>query len=118
MARKIQVTLMDDLDGSEAVETVTFSFRGVTYEIDLSDKNTKALDRFLGDYISHARKVAPPKNGRKKGRPRQPQQRVHVRASNESVRAWAKSNHIQLSSRGRIPYEVWEAFEKANPDAV
>ena len=37
MARKVQVILTDDVDGSEAAETVNFGLDGVTYEIDLSD---------------------------------------------------------------------------------
>ncbi|TMR20990.1 Lsr2 dimerization domain-containing protein, partial [Actinomadura geliboluensis] len=36
MAQKVQVLLVDDLDGGEADETVAFSIDGASYEIDLS----------------------------------------------------------------------------------
>ena len=39
MAQKVQVLLVDDLDGGEADETVAFSLDGVAYEIDLSTNN-------------------------------------------------------------------------------
>ncbi len=39
MAQKVQVLLVDDLDGGEADETVTFALDGKTYEIDLTTAN-------------------------------------------------------------------------------
>ena len=36
MAQKVQVLLVDDIDGGTADETVTFGLDGVTYEIDLT----------------------------------------------------------------------------------
>ncbi|MBN9328662.1 MAG: Lsr2 family protein, partial [Cellulomonas sp.] len=36
MAQKVQVILVDDLDGGTADETVTFGLDGVSYEIDLT----------------------------------------------------------------------------------
>ena len=43
MAQRVQVILEDDIDGGPADETVTFGLDGVTYEIDLSEKNASAL---------------------------------------------------------------------------
>ena len=43
MAQQVNVVLVDDLDGSEAGETVVFGLDGTTYEIDLSEKNAKKL---------------------------------------------------------------------------
>ena len=44
MAQKVTVSLVDDLDGSEAEESVEFGLDGATYQIDLSSKNaTKIL---------------------------------------------------------------------------
>lgn len=43
MARKMQVVLTDDIDGSEASGTVTFSLDRVDYEIDLNDDNAQQL---------------------------------------------------------------------------
>ena len=44
MAKKITITLVDDIDGtSSADETVSFSLDGVSYEIDLSADNAGKL---------------------------------------------------------------------------
>jgi hypothetical protein len=43
MARRTVVMLTDDLDGSEATETVRFGLDGRDYEVDLSKKNAKSL---------------------------------------------------------------------------
>ncbi|HEX9302514.1 MAG TPA: histone-like nucleoid-structuring protein Lsr2, partial [Casimicrobiaceae bacterium] len=43
MAKKVQVTLVDDIDGGNAVETIGFALDGSSYEIDLSKSNAKKL---------------------------------------------------------------------------
>ncbi|MCU1383896.1 MAG: Lsr2-like protein, partial [Acidobacteria bacterium] len=43
MAQKHIVQLIDDLDGGEAAETVTFSIDGTAYQIDLSTRNASKL---------------------------------------------------------------------------
>ena len=43
MAREVIEKLIDDLDESEATETVTFGLDGTTFEIDLTKKNAAAL---------------------------------------------------------------------------
>ena len=43
MAQKVTVTLVDDLDGSQAEETVEFGLDGATYTIDLSGGNAGRL---------------------------------------------------------------------------
>ncbi|WP_299932970.1 Lsr2 family protein [uncultured Nocardioides sp.] len=58
VARKTIITLVDDLDGSEAVTTVTFGLDGRNYEIDLSDSNEAALRDVLAPYVDGARKLA------------------------------------------------------------
>ena len=40
MAQQTTVRFVDDIDGSEAVGTVSFSLNNRSYEIDLSDENT------------------------------------------------------------------------------
>jgi hypothetical protein len=42
MATRIVTELHDDIDGSDATQTVRFALDGVEYEIDLSDRNAKA----------------------------------------------------------------------------
>ena len=57
MAQKVNIVLVDDLDGTEATETVTFGLDGTSYEIDLNDANASALREALSGYVGHARKV-------------------------------------------------------------
>jgi hypothetical protein len=55
MVERIQVELVDDIDGSPAQDTVTFALDGVTYEIDLSQHHARALRSVLAKYIERAR---------------------------------------------------------------
>jgi Lsr2 len=48
--------LVDDLDGSEALTTVSFSLDGSTYEIDLSESHLVALQEALAPYVTAARR--------------------------------------------------------------
>src|SRR5690349_1951295 len=57
MATQTTVTLVDDLDGSEAVESVAFALDGVSYEIDLSEDNAEKLRDALAGYVAGARRV-------------------------------------------------------------
>ena len=56
MAQKVTVALIDDLDGSEAGETLEFALDGVTYQIDLSPKNASKLRDGLASYVASARR--------------------------------------------------------------
>lgn len=57
MVKRIEVEVVDDIDGKPAAETVSFALRGVEYEIDLSEKNAASLDRALAKYVKTARRV-------------------------------------------------------------
>src|SRR5690606_2922239 len=56
MAQRVQVILVDDLNGGEATETVEFALDGVTYEVDLSDTNAAKLRDDLAQWIGVARR--------------------------------------------------------------
>ena len=58
MARRTVVMLTDDIDGSEATETVRFGLDGRDYEVDLSKKNAKSLRDGLKRYVKVGRKAA------------------------------------------------------------
>jgi hypothetical protein len=57
MTKKIHVHLIDDLDASEASETMRFEVDGKTYEIDLSSSNAQKFRTEIAPYIAHARRV-------------------------------------------------------------
>src|ERR1700744_2404901 len=64
MAKKVTVTLVDDFDGAGAAdETVEFGLDGVTYEIDLSNKNAAKLRGDLKQWVAAGRRVG----GRRRG---------------------------------------------------
>jgi hypothetical protein len=98
------VLLEDDVDGSEADETIEFGIDGTTYAIDLSDSNAKKLRGALDGYITKARKVSG-----KRSTSRKASYGVDLKA----VRAWAASNGIELSTRGRVPASVLQQYRSA-----
>ena len=67
MAQKVQVILVDDIDGGAADETVSFSLDGVSYEIDLSTANAAAFRDSLAQYVGTARKIGRSTAGRSAG---------------------------------------------------
>ncbi len=108
MAQKVNIVLVDDLDGSEASETVSFGLDGTSYEIDLNDKNADKLRTVLAGYVGNARKVA----GRR-SRPAGKRTVTSEGPSAREVRDWARSNGFKVPDRGRIPADVREAFDSA-----
>jgi uncharacterized membrane protein len=112
MAQKMTVTMTDDLDGSVAKETVRFAIDGTSYELDLNDKNAAALRKTFERYVAAARRasrasVASSKRGRRSA----PSRGNGVDAA--AVRAWATSNKISVSTRGRIPASLVEQYVAA-----
>jgi len=57
MAQQRSITLVDDLDGGKAAETVAFGLDGAQYEIDLSTKNASGLRKAVADFVAHGRRV-------------------------------------------------------------
>ena len=57
MTKKIHVHLIDDLDASEASETLRFEVDGRPYEIDLNSHNAQKFRAEIAPYIQHARRV-------------------------------------------------------------
>lgn len=114
MAQKYIVQLIDDLTNEPIEEgegeTVTFALDGVNYAIDLSTQHADELRNSLNTYVSAARKadaVASSKT-RSASRPSAPKTDL------KDVRSWAESNGFTVSSRGRIPSTVQEAYAAAH----
>lgn len=111
MAQKVMVTLVDDLDGSEAEETVEFGLDGAFYEIDLSEDNAERLRNALSEYVEHARRQAGRKRaGARAGAGRAPRTASADREQNQAIREWARKQGMNVSDRGRIPKEVTDAY--------
>ena len=123
MVQKTTVTLVDDLDGGDAEESVEFGLEGVAYEIDLSDSHAQALREALADYVAHARRTggrrtptrrARAGNGTPASRPSGAAPVTVDREQSKAIREWARSQGLEVSDRGRIPNSVTEAYQQAH----
>lgn len=108
MARKTQVILTDDIDGSEASQTVSFGLDGVAYEIDLNDVHAEQLREQLATWTSSARRVG----GRKTAGTRRTTGGDPERTAR--IREWARENGHEVSDRGRIATSVIEAYDASH----
>jgi hypothetical protein len=105
VAQKVVVTLFDDIDGSEAAETIAFGLDGRYYEIDLNQANARELRKALAPYVEA---------GRKKARSGKAYRQTEVAPDPAAVRAWAQAHKMDIPARGRIPKKVYEAFAAAH----
>ena len=108
MASKTQITLVDDLDGCTATETISFSLEGKHYEIDLSSRNAGALRKVVGPYADAGRRLTTPRRGR--GRP---YRQVRAEVDPAAVRAWAVANDYEISARGRVSAAIIDEYRAA-----
>lgn len=111
MAQRVNVVLVDDIDGSDAEETVNFGIDGAQYEIDLSTKNAERLREVLSPYLAHARRTG----GRRARSAGAGRAKVAAgSAAPADIRAWARENGWDVPDRGRVSKEVREAYESAH----
>ena len=106
MAQKVQIVLIDDLDGGSADETVRFSLDGTHYEIDLSATNAARLRNALAEFVGHGRKAPTPRGGRR--------QRGAPAGKSAEIRRWAREQGMAVPERGRIPADLAAKFEAAH----
>ncbi len=105
MARRVEIVLEDDLDGSTADETVKFGLDGKDYEIDLSAANASQLREALAPFVANGRRLS--------GKKRSSQRGQNSGSSAGAVRAWARENGVPVSERGRVPADVVEQYNAA-----
>lgn len=110
MAQRIQIVLIDDLDGAKLEDgrTVSFSHLGVDYEIDLSGENALKLDEALAPFVGVARRVG--------GRRTRGTAAVAAPAAKEdlaALRQWASENGYEVAARGRVSQTVKDAYNAA-----
>jgi len=105
--QKAVVSLIDDLDGSEAEVTVTFGYQGQEYEIDLNNTHAAEMRDKLGRFAAHARRVRAQRAGHA------PTRTAASRQYSAEMRAWATEHGYAIKERGRVPVEVVQAYEEA-----
>lgn len=118
MAQRTIIQLTDDLDGKPISEgkgeTIRFSLDRADYEIDLAERNAKALRNDLAKYVAAARRSGGGRRGtgsRGRGRGGGGSGRDY---DPKAVRAWAASQGIEVSHRGRVPAELVARFQEAH----
>lgn len=113
MVQKIDVQLVDDIDGSEAAENVKFALDGFDYEIDLSAQNAAALRSVLADYIASGRRKQRDPAGTERPRARTGQGRTDPKVAR--MRAWAEERGLRIGKNGRIPAYIEAEYDAAHP---
>lgn len=137
MAQQVLVQLVDDVDGSEATQTVRFGLDGISYEIDVNDSHAEelrsAVDKFAlagrktrggsGKSVVHRHRQqnAPKRVDTPRPAPvvedeevLPPPRATQGPADNATIRSWAGSNGIAVPKRGRIPQKIRDMFDVAN----
>lgn len=96
MAQTTTVKLIDDLDGTNADETLVFALDGKTYELDLSKRNAAALRKVLQPYLEAARSA----NGT---------QRASSRRTKTPARSTARKTTLfsQLTGEEKDQFRTW-----------
>jgi hypothetical protein len=106
MAQRVITQLISDLSGDEIAsdrgETIEFAYRGVSYSIDVTEKEAAGFDQAIAVYLEHATRIG----GRRRG--------VSSRSKSDynakEVRVWAKAQGIDVPERGRIPGDIVERY--------
>lgn len=113
MATRTETFLVDDLDGSDASDTVIFSLDGKSYILDLSDSNAEKLRSTFKTYVDAARKDGVASAARASvSRPSS--SNSGKRSDLQEIREWASKNGYNMSSRGRISGDVVIAYDAAH----
>jgi hypothetical protein len=117
MAQRVQVELVDDLNGEEAQETVRFGVDGTNYEIDLTTENAEKLRSILSEYVDKGRKATTRRGSQGGQNTSSAASKSTSRATREEtqkIRQWAQDNGYNPSSRGRITQSIVEAYNQAH----
>ncbi|MGP6175629.1 histone-like nucleoid-structuring protein Lsr2 [Corynebacterium sp. A21] len=113
MARREITQYFDDLDDAPLEETelrvVQFSYEGTDYILDLSEANAERFRELVSPYIQVARKVTPDRANR--GAEALP---PATRGNSRAIRRWALDQGMKVANRGKIPFEIIEAYNRAH----
>jgi hypothetical protein len=113
MAKRTIHMLIDDINGDQADETVTFGIDGKQYEIDLSKANAGKLRDVFAPYVGA---------GTRSGRSGATPARVAAgtgrgggavktdREQNRAIRQWAQAKGLEVSDRGRIKQDIVDRY--------
>ncbi|MBM7504436.1 Lsr2 family protein [Agromyces aurantiacus] len=107
MAKRVVETLVDDIDGSDADRTISFSIDGTQYSIDLSSANAEKFEAAVAPYVAAARKTS---SSRATGTGRARRAGASTGGDTKDAREWLRENGHQVSDRGRVPAPLMELY--------
>lgn len=112
MAQRVRTILISDLSGDEVEaggESVSFSYRGTDYVIDLTAKEAAGFDKAMARYVDRSRKG---------GRTRSTRAPSGVSQSHRDrvadMKAWATQQGLDYPKRGRLPKSLVDAYDAAH----
>lgn len=105
-----QIILKDDIDGSEATETVSFGLDGTNYLIELNEEHARILRDGLSSFINVARVDQP----LDRNAPAVPVGGLGSKRS-KRIRSWAIREGYDVNHYGRVPNDIVAAYYAANP---
>ncbi|ROZ86539.1 Lsr2 family protein [Gordonia sp. OPL2] len=115
-----RVEIIDDVDGKVIdpddlnrveIEVKLPGRKAARYRLDLRTTNVARLEKDLAKYIRNADQV---RTSGGAGTNAAPAPNSVKQAHNRAVREWARENGYDVSSRGRLPVDVIEAFDNAH----
>jgi hypothetical protein len=106
---------VDDINGSDATETVTFGYKGKSFTIDLSDENADLFDALMSTYVEAATEVVAPEKPAKatRGTTKGAGKPAFAPGYLDLVRAWANANGYTVAQKGRVAATVLEAYRES-----
>ncbi|WP_258802351.1 histone-like nucleoid-structuring protein Lsr2 [Pseudarthrobacter sp. NS4] len=102
MVTRTVIELIDDLDGSQASETIRFGLDGTDYEIDLTEQNAGSLRSALARYVEAGRKGS--------SSVRRQVTTIAPAVDTKAIRHWAADNGVAVNPRGRIKEDVVQQY--------
>ena len=111
MAQVVQVVMSCDLDDEEGedIETITYAYEGNAYEFDACTEHRREFNELIRGYVDISRRVSGKST---RAYVKRPTKAVDIDL--KEVRAWAREQGMTVSSRGRVPVDVQDAFKKAH----
>ena len=109
VVQKVEIKLVDDLDGSPADVVITFGLDGKSYVIDLNTANADEFRSALAPYVKAARKDDSVKPASRAARAKA----ADAGPNTAEVREWAKKQGIEVPDRGRLSGSLVLQFQAA-----
>lgn len=102
-----KTVLVDDMDGGDAETTIAFALNGEGYSMDLSNKNAETFYAALAPWLAIATR-------NKTARETTVQNHLAGVEQRAAIREWAIKQGMDISTRGRIPQEITDEYNKTH----